>query len=434
MRSSIPEEIDVGIEEFYTNKKGIGGKLRLLVEDFNVTEVPLELPMDSNGEHVILEVISKNWETNLLVREIAHHLHISRSRIGFAGIKDRRAVSKQFISVYYPESNLPDINIKNAKLRMAYRSNKRLRIGDLKGNRFLINIRNISGNKEIVERTLEDIERDIDSISGFPNFYGIQRFGVIRPITHLVGKQIVMGDFEKAVKIYVTHIGKYEDKNSLVARKKASQEERLSEAISYFPANLSFENTILNSLKVNEGYISALQSLPKNLLILFVHAYQSYLFNRILSMRIRRGLPINKAIPGDIITTNDKNREYIPVNNRNLEKVNKAILRGKAAVSGAIFGYETPLADGEMGEIERKIIEEEKMDRRYFIIPEIPFLSSSGSRRNILAPIKDLKWNVENDEINKDKYVVRMGFYLEKGCYATSLLREFMKADKITDY
>ena len=85
-----------------------------------------------------------------------------------------------------------------------------------------------------------------------------------------------------------------------------------------------------------------------------------------------------------------------------------------------------------MGEIEKKIIEAEKFDHRDFIIPEIPFISSSGSRRPILGFVNDFSYKLfEDEETGKS---VTLKFELLKGCYATSFLREFMKADNIRNY
>jgi tRNA pseudouridine13 synthase len=87
-----------------------------------------------------------------------------------------------------------------------------------------------------------------------------------------------------------------------------------------------------------------------------------------------------------------------------------------------------------MGEIEHKIIESEKIDKRDFIIPDIPKISSYGSRHPILASVDNIDFKLTNDVLNKEKNALNLKFELKKGCYATSLLREFMKADNIKNY
>ena len=136
-------------------------------------------------------------------------------------------------------------------------------------------------------------------------------------------------------------------------------------------------------------------------------------------------LPIRKGII-------DENG--IRVTENNIKKVNKQVSGERAFVSGLLFGCDSEFSEGEMGEIEHKIIDMEKLDPRDFIIPEIPYLSSSGSRRPILAFVKNLGFELSDDSLNKGKLVLTLKFELQKGCYATSLLREFMKADNIRNY
>ena len=126
--------------------------------------------------------------------------------------------------------------------------------------------------------------------------------------------------------------------------------------------------------------------------------------------------------------------EMILVTDSNIEKVNKQITKNKAFVSGLLLGSDSKFSSGEMGEIEHKIVEEEKIDPRDFIIPEIPFLSSSGSRRPLLAPVNNLEFELIKDDFYRDKLALKLKFELRKGSYATSLLREFMKSDDISSY
>ena len=84
--------------------------------------------------------------------------------------------------------------------------------------------------------------------------------------------------------------------------------------------------------------------------------------------------------------------------------------------------------------IEHNIIDCEGMDTRDFIIPEIPYISSSGSRRSLLSSVKNLQYELNNDDLNDGKLALTLKFELKKGCYATSLLREFMKSDDIRNY
>lgn len=430
-------EKQIGIETFFTPFVGVGGKLRTVPEDFVVREISQYPPQKDDGRFTIAEVTATNWETNLLIRELSNRLRISRKRIGFAGTKDKRATTTRLMSFYHvPREALAGVAIKDVRIENIYSSDRPVKIGVLSGNRFEIVMRGVS--KKIVSAEIQDVVSFFSDVSGFPNFYGIQRFGVIRPITHLVGKHIIHGNFEHAVMSYVANPIKGEDEKTFYLREQLQQTRDFAEALRLYPPQLNFEKAMLNKLVIDpEDFVGALKELPKNLLTMFVYAYQSYLFNKIVSERIRRELPLNSAVIGDIIRPVRKGMvddEVILVTQQNVSKVNTQISRGKAVVSGLLFGSDSIFSEGELGEIEHDIIDEEKLDLRDFIIPEIPFISSSGSRRPLFASVNNLEFSLDDDELHDGKRALTLKFELRKGCYATSLLREFMKADDIRKY
>jgi len=430
-------EKKVGIETFFTPFKGVNGKLRTQPEDFFVTEISKYPPKTDSGRFTIAEVTATNWETNILIRELSNRLHISRQRVGFAGTKDKRAKTTRLMSFFnIPIEKLSELKIKDVEIKNIYYSTSSVKIGNLLGNRFEIIVRNIDKKTD-----LKNIQKNcsfLEEQGGFPNFYGIQRFGIIRPITHIVGKHIVKSNFEKAAMTYIANPIKGEDEESYNLRAKLKKTKDFSYALKSYPYNLNYEKAILNKLVVNpKDFVSALKELPKNLLTMFTYAYQSYLFNKILSERINNKLPLNEAIVGDIILPIRKgilDENGIMVKENNIEKVNKQISKGKAAISGILFGSDSTFSEGKMGEIEHKVIDKEKIDPRDFIIPEIPYISSAGSRRPLLAKFKDLNYKLIKDELKDNKNALNLNFELQKGSYATSLLREFMKTDDIRNY
>jgi len=430
-------EKSIGMETFLTPGEGIGGKLRSTPQDFRVKEIFNYPLVAKDGKFAIAEITAVNWETNLLIREISRRLRISRNRIGFAGTKDKRAKTTQLMSFYkIDKDKLLSININDLTIENVYYSNCPVKIGDLNGNSFEILIRNF--DKINSKERIEEIFNIIMQHCGVPNFFGIQRFGAIRPITHLVGKHIVFNDFETAVMTYIGNPIKGEEEISYELRKRLEETRDFSEAFRNYPKYLTFEKSMLNKLvKDNEDYVGALLELPKNLLTMFIYAYQSFIFNKILSFRMKKNIPINKAVVGDIILPLRKGKidqVAIRVNENNIDKVNKQIKMGRAYISGPLLGSDTNFAKGEMGEIERKVIEQEKIDIRDFIVPEIPFISSSGTRRPLLSPVNNLSYKIIDDNLNKDKKALKVSFDLRKGAYATSLLREIMKSSDITAY
>ncbi len=430
-------EHKIGIGTYCTEEPGIQGKLRNLIDDFRVVELFLYPPKKDQGNFTIAEVTVRNWETHTLVHEIAHRLHASQRRISFAGTKDKRAWTTQLMSFeHISPDQLSDLSIKDVTFENMYRSDIPVRIGDLVGNRFDITIRNIS--KTIPLEQIKTLISPLQTWGGFPNFYGIQRFGIIRPITHHVGKYIVQGDFEKAAMTYIAHPILGEHETTFALREELERTKDFQKAFHSYPDTLNFEKAMLNKLIQNPSdFIGAFKELPKNLLLMFVNAYESYLFNRILSERLQRNLPIHQAIVGDIISPVRKNiitSETIRVKESNIDKVNTQIVKKKAVVTGLLVGSDSVFAEGDMGEIEQGVINSEKINPRDFIIPEIPFLSSSGSRRSLLALLSSLEWTLHDDTLSKDHQALSIHFELQKGCYATSLLREIMKSNNPRNY
>jgi tRNA pseudouridine13 synthase len=431
-------EQTIGIETYCTNHPGIGGKLRGRIDDFHVTELCLYPPAKEQGNFTIAEVTSWNWETHTLVQELASRLHMSQRRISFAGTKDKRAWTTQLMSFdHVPPEYLSALTIKDVSLHNIYQSNVPIRIGDLLGNHFDITIRNIP--KAITTEDITALLAPFEQWKGFPNFYGIQRFGIIRPITHLVGKYIIQGDFEKAAMTYIANPIQGENEEAYHSRAELEKTHDYKKAFQTYPDSLNFEKAMLNRLIQDPtDFIGAFKELPKNLLMMFVNAYESWVFNKILSRRIQKNLPIHQAIIGDIVYPLRKQiigDEPIPVTASNIEKVNQQVAKKKkAVVTGLLVGYESRYATGEMGQIEQLIIDAQKIDPRDFIIQEIPFLSSAGTRRPLLAVFPSLEWSLHTDEFNPDHQALTLHFDLQKGCYATSFLREVMKSSDPRNY
>lgn len=431
--SVLDAEKNIGINTFLTkNTSGVGGKLRFSPQDFKVDEIPKTFQKKEKSKFLIAKIKAVNWENNLLIRELANRLHISRQRIGFAGTKDKRAETSQYISLYkIKKENLEQVHISDVEISDMFYSSKPIRIGELIGNKFCINIRDIS-NKSSKEN-IEQISGKIKDAGGFPNFFGVQRFGITRPVTHLVGKHLVNDNTSEAVLTYLGKPFNEENKEIYNARKYFDETKDYSWALKNYPDSMNYEKAILNAMvKDPEDFIAGLKQLPKRLLTMFIYAYQSYLFNKMLSERIKKNIPLNKAVEGDLVLPFRKgnlDEKTVKVNSFNIDKVNSQIAKKKAYVSGLLVGFESEFADGEMGEIEHKIIEKEKLDPRDFIIPDIPFISSSGIRRPLLASVDDLAYN-----LNLDENALNLSFSLKKGSYATCLLREFMKTDYITNY
>lgn len=408
-------------ENFITDLKGTDGIIRQSNEDFYVEEVPLALPTGEGQNTWIL--IEKNGKTTLdVVLDIAKYMRISRKRMGFAGMKDKSALTRQWLCVSnITKEELPNFEdfLYNVKVLDIQQNQKKLRIGQLKGNKFRIAIRNTqnpSEDKEIAQEVLKSLE-----VTGVPNYYGYQRFGEIRSNTHLVGKCLVEGNIKKAVDTYIGNPSEGEYSQIYEARQLYDQG-KLEESYQLMPKSMRYEKYMLHELiaankkgEIQEkDYIKAIESLPKPLKRMFVNAYESYLFNKIINERSKIG--INKYFEGDIII--DKDEHWI--HDIDEETIEEDIQNFKLDPTAPLIGSKVPIAEGKQGQIEKKVIEEENITQESFACPKTPKLGSHGIRRAVRFKIEDTNVRQLDDGIEVE-------FFIPRGCYATSVLREIMK-------
>ncbi|VVB71727.1 putative tRNA pseudouridine synthase D [uncultured archaeon] len=414
----------LGMDYYITDTPGIGGVIKSSPEDFLVTEVFEELGYEG-GRYLVLELEKTNWDTHHLIREMARRLGISQKRFGWAGTKDKRAVTLQRISIMnLEETELKRINLPDLKMRVLGRTNRAVGLGDLLGNRFHIVIRELCGSNPAAR--LNEITRDIGRQKGVPNYFGVQRFGDISPVTHKVGEALVRGQTEEAVFIYLALAFDGELERTRRVREELWTGRDIPAARKSFPEYLHYELAMLNYLAEHPGdFAHSFDVLTQNLRRLFVHAYQSYLFNRILSRRMEAGLPLDMPEAGDVVCfarngLPDIDRQQA-VTSENLAAVRRLADRGRAFVTLPLIGFETTLADGAEGEVERAVLQKEGIRTEDFEIPANPDLGSQGTRRAILCPV-NMQIKVE-EEAKK----AELEFVLPKGSYATVVLREYMK-------
>lgn len=421
------DETKIGMLYYLSGAEGTGGRIKVLPEDFLVTEISQGPPEDPNGKFTIAKVTSTNWETNRMVRLLSRSLGISREKIGFAGTKDKRAITSQLMSFECSPDRLETIGLKDLEISDVYRSKRPMKIGDLIGNRFSIRVKDSQMPIEDIPGTLDSVISDVRAAGGFPNYFGVQRFGVVRPVTHLVGEQLVRGNIEGAVRTYLAAPSEFENEEVSLAREELAHRDDWNSLIKIMPESMGFEKSMVGHLIEAPGdWVGAIGILPNNLQMMLVHAYQSYLFNIMLSKRMGKGLPLNLPVTGDVVIpisaegTPDHDHP-VCATSKNLDLVAAQVRSKRAFVSITLFGSDSVTQGGEMGEIESSVLEEEKLKASDFIIPGLPRCSSRGSRREILCPIEDIGYSMGQDYYDAE-------FSLPKGNYATTLMREFMKS------
>lgn len=430
-RECLTAEAGIGMRRYLCDTDGTGGHLKTEPEDFVVREISDPPRAKEGGEFSIATVTSRNWETNRLVRMLSRSLGMSRTRIGFAGTKDKRAVTTQLMSFRCPPEDLARVNLKDVTISDVYTGSRAIQLGDLIGNSFEVTVRDPDVGMDEAESLVAEDVATIESMGGFPNYFGVQRFGAIRPVTHLVGERLVRGDIEGAVRTYVCFTTPEEDPGLSEIRRSLEGCEDWAEAAKIMPDGMSFERTMAQTLAGGGDWRDAVASLPSNLQMMFVHAYQSYLFNEMLSERMSRGLPLDAPVEGDVVIPmaadgTPQHEEPVLTTARNMDLVARQVRMGRAFVTVALYGSEGVLAEGEPGEIERSMAEREGLEPGDFVIPGLPKCSSKGGRREVLCPVRDL-----GTSFSEDSY--RVSFSLPKGNYATCLMREFMKSE-MRDY
>ncbi|MEM3030237.1 MAG: tRNA pseudouridine(13) synthase TruD [Candidatus Micrarchaeia archaeon] len=396
---------------FRSRTPGIGGRIKEAPEDFVVEEITREgkvleegkrVKKNGSGEFTRFVLQKRNWNTEQALAEMARRLGVGRRRFSCAGTKDRVAVSTQLCSVWGVEpEKLVGMRLKDIDILGAWKGEK-VGVGELLGNRFRIVVRGTGKN------ALEKTRAIDDELGGlFPNYFGAQRFGALRGNTHLVGRELVKGNLRAAVLNYLCFQGEEEDAAAREARKTLSAENDFARALSYFPRHLKYERALLHRLASNpRDWAGALRALPRGLLLMFVHAYQAWLFNLALSQRISEGE-----------VRREGGEYFCGEGSMGFPEIEKKSARGKFIV-GKVIGFDT-----KPNEREKSILEQEGVGAADFRIRSLPEASSRGARRVVLAPYTGFA-------AEEGKGMVEFRFSLPAGCYATSLLREFMSEEK----
>ncbi|MBY8999515.1 MAG: tRNA pseudouridine(13) synthase TruD [Candidatus Heimdallarchaeota archaeon] len=402
-----------------TRSQGIGGKIKSYSEDFIVCEIiennikldpreeEFELP-GKPGLFLHLVLIKKDIDTSDALDWIAKLWKLDRNDISIAGSKDKKALTAQRVCIWglrerFDRGELERIDLPTIKTLSLNLKLKGIRLGDLWGNAFDISIREISKSLEETRDQIEKLFEEVKELGGVQNGFGIQRFGELRPITHHVGKKLVQGDFKQALRLYLGKVFEGESEEIQRARKSFWENENCNEALELFPSFLSIERKILRLLLKNRmNYKQVFFALPQQFRKLFVHAYQAQLFNKYLTIRWdEHSQNLQESITGEKI---QNNRIYAP-----------------------IIGRKTVLT-GDVQRIYEGILNDERIDFSIFQNPEIQKIGGVGTFRSISFLPRNLHIkSIEQDDANISKTKAEISFEIQKGSYATELLREITK-------
>jgi tRNA pseudouridine13 synthase len=386
---------------------GIGGRLKAQPDDFVVEEMPLYHPC-GEGQHTYLWVEKRGLSTLHMVSRVARALGVPPAAIGYAGMKDARAVTRQLISIdgIAPEQ-AQTLDVDGVRVLSAARHRNKLKLGHLAGNRFMLRVRDVEPEAmSVAEAVLSELKR-----RGVPNYFGEQRFGV-RENTHLLGSALLRRDDTGFVREYLGN-PQPDERPDLQEARALVDDGDYPAALARWPSGLHDERRVLEALVRSGGDPArATRSVKDDLRRLALSAYQSYLFNGLLAQRIG---DMGRLEEGDVAYLHASGAAFI-VRDPQVEQPRAD--RFEISPSGPLFGPKCLPAEGAPGMRERAALAEAGLSLEEFRLPGIKM---RGARRPYRVPIQDVQVTWE------DGLVLQFG--LPPGSYATEVVREVMKGD-----
>nr|GEU70304.1 multisubstrate pseudouridine synthase 7 [Tanacetum cinerariifolium] len=242
------------------------------------------------GKFLRFHLCKENKDTQEALGLIGKMLGVQPRSFGFSGTKDKRAITTQRVTVFKQRANkLANLNKRLIGIKVGdfCYVNEGLLLGQLHGNRFTITLRGVVADSEdTVKAAAEALGKD-----GFINYFGMQRFGSGSVPTHLIGAKLLKGEWKEAVSMILDPRDESEDINGTLRQ---------------LPRFLVAEKAILQCLKKCPGnYLQALKSVPRTLRMMYVHSYQSYLWNHAASMRVQK-YGTEQVVVGDLVYTNEE--------------------------------------------------------------------------------------------------------------------------------
>ena len=325
---------------------GCGGTFKGTPEDFVVEELPAYEPSgEQDSEHLFIWIEKRGRSTQDVAKALARHCGMQERDVSWAGLKDRQAVTRQFLCApaRYVEPKLDSFVMEGVKVLRSARHRNKLKGGHLHGNRFTLIVRGVK-DQGVAQEVLARLVR-----FGIPNYFGEQRFGV-------------GGDNAEKGKRILQSGGRHRDR---------------------------FERK------------------------LFLSAYQSDLFNRVLARRLSDGT-FAKALLGDVLKKNVTGGEFLCADPLVDQPRVEAL---EVSPTGPLFGPEMRWPEGEVDALEESVLKEEGVTRELFVAGGNETI---GARRLLRIAMQLERATASGEELE-------LVFTLPAGSYATVLLRELLK-------
>ncbi len=390
---------------------GIPAAMKRHIGDFQVDELPLYEPCGT-GDHVYAWVEKTGLTTRQAVVTLARALGVEPSRIGAAGRKDARGITRQMLSVEGVDpARVRSLALPGIRVLDVARHRGKLRLGSLRGNRFTLRLRDVPAGRADAVRTVLDLL----ARRGAPNYFGPQRFGM-RGDTGEVGRLLLAGDFAGAAGLVV---GRPDPADPPVVRhaRELASGGKYRDAADAWPTDYADCARVCRLLARAQGDARrAMLALDRSVLRFYVSAYQAWLFNRVVAARLGS---LDGLLPGDIVyshTTGLCSRVT------DLATEQARATRFECSATGPIVGFAMPAPEDAAEAAERRILTEAGC--RPADLPRSGPLTCVGDRRPLRFPLAEIQVGSGQDETGP---YVHLGFCLPPGCYATVVLREICK-------
>lgn len=384
-------------------------KFKSTPQNFIVEEIPGYLPA-GDGEHLYLWLEKTNLTTDQVIFRLSQALAIKPRNIGYAGKKDRIGVTRQWLSLWkIKKDQIADLRLPGVTvLQTDYHKNK-LRPGHLQGNRFRIIL-------EEADATAPDIARHLFAQlkrTGVANYFGPQRFG-IKGDNHLVGLAILQGDWQRVFRLILGNPGEAENSVQILQARILYEKEKWAEALALWPKEQFFPRNLLRQLIDTQGDIAgAAQRFPGKQLTFYLHALQSFWFNRCLAQRIRE---VTRIWQGDLAYLH-RNGAVFRVND--VETEQPRVESFEISPSGPILGRKMIEPEGKELQLESEVFGVRGSD--------MSGLKLKFNRRNLDGGRRPYRVPFQNAAVEYDNNRLLVKFDLPAGSYATSVIRELLK-------
>ncbi|XP_053572532.1 pseudouridylate synthase 7 homolog [Bombina bombina] len=394
----------------------------------------------SRGSFCHFVLYKENKDTMEAINVLSKFLRLKPNKFSYMGTKDKRAITVQEIAVFrITAQRLSHLNncLMNFKLGNFSYQNNPLKLGELQGNHFTVVIRNITGTTEQVEQAMNSL-RDI----GFINYYGMQRFGTTAVPTYLVGKAILQDNWNEMVDLILKPRPGAEKGYLVQCREEWAKTKDPDAALRKLPVKRCVEGQLLRGLSKYglKNIVSAFGIIPRNNRLMYIHSYQSYIWNNIVSKRIEEyGL---KVVPGDLVL---KGATAVVVEEADVASytINDVVM--------PLPGFDVIYPKHKIAQAYEEMLAADNLDIKN-MRHRIRDYSLAGAYRKIVIQPQDVTWEViayddtkiplvETDVdklegkpqpvFNKEgKYrALKMEFSLPPSTYATMAIREVLKMD-----